>query len=817
LDHPNIVTIYDVGEEKGIYYIAMQLIEGETLRELIKREGALRPERVARILSQLASALDYAHSKGVIHRDIKSSNVFIGPGDHVILTDFGIAKAADGTKITMTGMVVGTPEYMSPEQAKGDRLDYRTDIYSLGVVVYEMLTGKVPFGGTTPHAVLHKHIYEAPPPMRSINPSIPSSVELAVGKALAKEPMRRYKSCREFVAAFDGAVRGVVKVEPPTMKAPVAVPVPRRVFPVWGWAVALAVVFLVFVVILWGSRSGGPAPITPSVTPLMPIRPPTHTPYTPLPPPPTPTNTPMATPTLTPTPYIPPPPTPTFTPTPCPLAPAGVFASAWSGVREHIGCPVNQGSVTWLGEELFERGYMFWRKDTDRIYVIYDDYTWQDFADIWYEGDPEYSCPEIAPSTSPPTPRLGFGKIWCVKPGVRDKLGWALAEEKGANRWVQDFEGGVMISSDYISIAILYDDGTWQPYTPSSIDQRLEELNRQAEELWIKGQIEEAVKIWREILSERPDHVKALYHMAGYYLEEGLIDDAIAYCQEALRLDPYCINTHYILGVAYEEKGKVGAAMAEYQKVLDLDYDSSPNNGSVSFIKKVKSWARSRLDKLRSRMGLRQGNGELIFAYKADREPIIDGRLSEWRGKVYAINNVVHKPENWSGWRDLSGAFYIAWDETSLYLAVEVIDDIHVQTERGRTMYKGDEVEIQFDVELSADFNATELDDDDFQIGLSPGDFGGMPPEAYIWLPEELKGTMIELATSQTGDGYIIEAAIPWWLFKISPRSETAFGFCLSISDNDAPGTAQQECMVSTSPNRKWSNPTTWGNLILVE
>jgi hypothetical protein len=155
------------------------------------------------------------------------------------------------------------------------------------------------------------------------------------------------------------------------------------------------------------------------------------------------------------------------TPTPCPLAPAEVFARAWIGARERLGCPVNQGDIILSAEESFENGYMFWREDTDRIYAIYEDHTWQDFADIWYEGDPEFSCPEIAPSTSPPTPKRGFGKIWCVKPGVRDKLGWALEEEKGANRWVQDFERGVMIISDYIGIAILYDDGIWQVPEPA--------------------------------------------------------------------------------------------------------------------------------------------------------------------------------------------------------------------------------------------------------------------------------------------------------------------------------------------------------------
>jgi hypothetical protein len=216
LKHPNIVTIYDVGEQDGIYYIVMEYLEGVALAELIRQQGALPLQRVAHIAQQVASALDYAHSQGFIHRDIKPSNVIVGPGDHATLTDFGIVKAVEGTTITRTGMMIGTPQYMSPEQIQGHEIDYRADIYSLGIVCYQMLTGRAPFGGETP-AILHAHAYEPPPPIRSLRSDLPAEVETAIGKALAKEPGARYTSTMQLAQALTiGEV-----IEPVTLVAPV--------------------------------------------------------------------------------------------------------------------------------------------------------------------------------------------------------------------------------------------------------------------------------------------------------------------------------------------------------------------------------------------------------------------------------------------------------------------------------------------------------------------------------------------------------------------------------------------------------------------
>jgi hypothetical protein len=206
LDHPNIVTIYDVGQQDGTYYLVMRQIEGEPLRDIIARTGPLPPVRAARILGQVAGALDYAHSRGVVHRDVKPGNMLVEAGDRVTLTDFGIARAAEGTRLTATGISLGTPEYMSPEQALGQPTDSRTDVYSLGIVLYEMLTGQVPFHADTPIATLMQQAHTPPPSPRTVVSSLSTEIETVVLKALAKRSEDRYASAGELARTMDTLV-----------------------------------------------------------------------------------------------------------------------------------------------------------------------------------------------------------------------------------------------------------------------------------------------------------------------------------------------------------------------------------------------------------------------------------------------------------------------------------------------------------------------------------------------------------------------------------------------------------------------------------
>jgi serine/threonine protein kinase len=207
LRHPNIVVIYDVGSYDENQFIVMEYLTGPTLQHRIEQEGALITARIMTILVQLASALDYAHQQDLVHRDVKPANIIIGASDQVTLTDFGLVKAAKAAKRTEEGTTLGTLRYMSPEQAVGKDLDRRSDVYSLAVVVYEMLTGVVPFTADTPYQALQQLIHQPPPPLSQFKPEVSPRVEQVVLKALAKEPGGRFATAGGFARAL-GAVTG---------------------------------------------------------------------------------------------------------------------------------------------------------------------------------------------------------------------------------------------------------------------------------------------------------------------------------------------------------------------------------------------------------------------------------------------------------------------------------------------------------------------------------------------------------------------------------------------------------------------------------
>lgn len=212
LKHPNIVAIYEVAEIEGQYCLAMEFLPGRTLAQVLHEERTLPPRRVAEITQQLASALDYAHAQGFVHRDIKPSNVIVDDQWHATLTDFGTVKPAEGMRLTAPWMSIGTPEYMSPEQIGGLAVKSASDIYSLGIMCYEMLSGQVPFSGATPY-VLHAHVYDMPPPLARLVPKIPEVVAEVVHHALVKKPEERFASAKEMAHALTAAVESAG--EPP--------------------------------------------------------------------------------------------------------------------------------------------------------------------------------------------------------------------------------------------------------------------------------------------------------------------------------------------------------------------------------------------------------------------------------------------------------------------------------------------------------------------------------------------------------------------------------------------------------------------------
>jgi serine/threonine protein kinase len=222
LEHPNIIPVYDYSEFEGQPYLVLKYVEGRTLKHILA-QGQPPLDETLRIMTPIASALTYAHARGVLHRDIKPSNIVIDNDEIPYLTDFGLARIAQAGESTMSqDVILGTPQYISPEQARGERnLDSRTDLYSLGVILYEMVVGRVPFNADTPYAIVHDHIYSELPKPSSINEAITPPMESVLMKALAKEPADRFATANEMISAFKAAIGGVS----------VAAPAPRPVMP----------------------------------------------------------------------------------------------------------------------------------------------------------------------------------------------------------------------------------------------------------------------------------------------------------------------------------------------------------------------------------------------------------------------------------------------------------------------------------------------------------------------------------------------------------------------------------------------------------
>ena len=205
LSHPGIVTIYDVEQQGDLAYIAMEYVDGPTLDQMLSASEPLGAERMFSILGQTAVALDYAHSKGIVHRDIKPANIMLSADGTAKIADFGIAKITAAENLTMTGSIVGTPHYMSPEQVQGQPVDGRSDQFSLAVIAYEMLTGEKPYTGEHLTTVVYKIVAEEPAPPHRLNPSLSTGIENVLRKGLAKKPDGRYRNCQDFIQSLEKA------------------------------------------------------------------------------------------------------------------------------------------------------------------------------------------------------------------------------------------------------------------------------------------------------------------------------------------------------------------------------------------------------------------------------------------------------------------------------------------------------------------------------------------------------------------------------------------------------------------------------------
>lgn len=517
LEHPGILRVFEVGEAGGYLFIAMELVEGPALQGLLEARGCLDEATAAEIGAQVADALHYAHTRGVIHRDVKPSNILFDFQGHALLTDFGVARALDAPALTTTGLTVGTPAYMSPEQASGRAdLDGRADLYSLGVVLYQMVAGRTPFRGSTPQ-VLHAHVYEPPPPPSSVAHVSPP-MEAVILRALAKHPEDRHPTGAALAADLWPLVEGTRTRQPAVLphaesarSRPSHQPGTWRALDTRLLGVLAALLAAVVVgggvwlavgrptpALLSALSGGAPVAVMSPVTAMPSLTSPS------LPSPsltlagtaprangtaPAPQVSPSTdvveaapgdstvpaalnatlTPPVSPASSLsstPPPPTSTLsaTPTACPQSAGTVFAG-WlasdASLAAQVGCPRSQAIEAVGAWEPFEGGQMLWRGDLRRIYVLLGAGTWMVYDDEWREGDVEWDG-SIVPPAGLHQPVRGFGLLWRDEPGVQVALGWATATEASFSGTFQPFERGLLIADGAtMRLWALLSDGTW--------------------------------------------------------------------------------------------------------------------------------------------------------------------------------------------------------------------------------------------------------------------------------------------------------------------------------------------------------------------
>ena len=493
LDHPNIVYVYEVGQAEGVYYIAMEYVDGGSLAaELSRRRGPLDLTSAVRIVNQIGAALTHAHSHGIIHRDVKPSNILLNSDGRALLSDFGIAKAIGRMTITQPGTLLGTPAYMSPEQAKGRRdLDHRTDVYSLGVVLYEMLTGDVPFHGDSPTVILRCILDEPPPSPSRVNATISRELERVVLRTLAKEREKRYQTIGEMLAALEAATylprpagatpRGRA-AQPTVLSPPRTTPTPRpgarpTVAP---FMVALAALAMVAALLVILRGSSPPRTATPPATAEAGQPTSTNIPATD-----TPAASPTGTATKTPT------PTPTLAAVPNLLEPSngasvtGAVQLRWQWPHSLKGDERFDVRVWLEGES--EHGVA--RTDKDqcefrsdkggryhwRIVVIRIDPARPDdpqvFWDVSGKSEPRsfiYAPPvPIQPTEPVCTVHVGacFAARWTGEKSLRTALGCPAEEMHSSWMAEEPFERGYMLWREYDhTVFVFFNSGTWRSF-----------------------------------------------------------------------------------------------------------------------------------------------------------------------------------------------------------------------------------------------------------------------------------------------------------------------------------------------------------------
>lgn len=638
LNSPHIVQIYDVAISGEARFIAMEYVEGQDLNALLEEEAPLLPERALRLLRDIADGIAEAHEAGLVHRDLKPANVLISKRGQVKITDFGIARDPSRTALTAPGLVWGTSYYMAPEQVMGKPPTPAMDVYALGVLLFEMLSGQLPYPGDDAMAVSMAHIHQPVPSVRALQSSISVELDRLVQRLMAKEPAERPQNGRELLRILEGFLSGGIQ----TVVHPVQMPHSEAATRQWG------------------------------------------TPSQPQPQPQT---------------------------------------RQW-GVPSQTHPPSSREQ----------------RRNTSSFRLT--------------------------------GAMVAAVIVLCLFIGMGGLLISGIFGNSG--------ETGSASSGGVVMIPTFTPTPTFTPSLTPTVEPSVAVSSRPSP----------TIPPATATLTPTPPEIASATFTA--------------LPTETSTVSPSATAIPTVVPSATLIPTVVPSATATPTVVPSATATPSISIRPAETVVNIG--------------GGREGNGPDAYAlgFTTGARVKIDGNLSEWdKSEPVPLLNPVFQRENWKGAIDLSGKAYFAWDESSLYLAIERVDDEHLQTNSGHELYRDDSVELWLDTDLEGDFFWPEANEDDFQFVFSAGDFASLKAEGVTYNPNRDE-RQLAVASQRLGTSYTLEIRIPWVAIGVMPRDEMILGYAVVLNDNDSPQSEEPKTQVASNLEGAYLKPRTFGNLILL-